>query len=78
MGPDQASKLCWNGKSHHEVGHLQEFPLLPIQPLLTLVLLAMGTTTMAAGVGHRHLMVTVLAFHHHHLALLIAATAHCP
>jgi hypothetical protein len=33
---------------------------------------------MAAGVGHRHLMVTAMTFHHHHLAVMIAATAHCP
>jgi hypothetical protein len=77
MGSDQASKLCWSLKSLHEVGHLQEFALLTIQPLITLMLLAMGTTTMAAGVWHRRLMVTAMTFQHHHPAVLIAATAHC-
>jgi hypothetical protein len=57
---------------------LQKLALLTIQPLLTLVLLAMGTTAMAAGVGHSKVMVTVMTFHHHHLAVLIAATTHCP
>ena len=56
---------------------MQEFALLTIQPLLTLMLLAMGATTMAAGVGHSKVMVTVMTFHHHHLAVLMAATAHC-
>jgi hypothetical protein len=42
------------------------------------MLLAMGTTAMAAGVGHSKVMVTAMTFHHHHLSVLIAATTHCP
>ena len=78
MGPDHASELGWEGKGDHEVGDLEEFTPLALQPLLAFVLLAMGATTMAARVGESRLMLTVMALHQHHLAVLIAAPSHRP
>jgi len=43
---------------------------LPLYPLLTLVMLAMRTVSMAAGMRHISLMITIAATHEHLRAVL--------
>ena len=50
VGPKHSSQLCRYREGDHKVVYLQQFCLLPFKPLLALVVLAMGTAAMAAGV----------------------------
>jgi len=59
MGQGQGAKFRRQGEGQQEVraGH-QRFPL-PFQPLLALVVLAVGTQPVAAGMGHEDLLFAV-------------------
>jgi hypothetical protein len=76
MCPEELPQLRWYSEGNHVIVNRQQSCLLPLQPLLAFMLLAMGTTAVAAGMGQAHLMVAAIAFQHHHAAVLIAATAH--
>jgi hypothetical protein len=59
MTPRQWPELLRQGEGQQEIlgGHL--FIQLALQPLLTLVVLAVGTVAVTAGVGHEDLAVTL-------------------
>jgi hypothetical protein len=76
MGPEHSSQLRRYRESDHEIVDRQEFGLLPLQPLLAFVMLAVGAAAVAAGMGQAYLIVAAIAFQHHHAAVLIAATTH--
>jgi hypothetical protein len=54
--------LCRHREGDHEVVDRQELGLLPLQPLLAFVVLAVGAAAVAAGMGQAHLMVAAIAF----------------
>jgi len=74
--PGQRSELFRQREGQQKIrgGHL---PLqLPLQPLLTFVLLAVGTVAMAAGMRHETLAIAVSALRQHHRTLRSAAVLH--
>src|SRR3972149_6785984 len=76
VAPGQCPECVRQGEGQQEIvaGHL---PFeLALQPLLALVLLAMGTQTMTTGVWHKQLLVTVAALHLHPWAVRGATLLH--
>ena len=71
--PGQRPKLFWQSEGQQKIlgGHL--FVELPFQPLLALMMLAMRTIAMAAGMRDEDLFIAAVALRHHDGALRGAA-----
>jgi len=65
MVPGQGPQLGRQGEGEQEVGGGHALLELALQPLLALVVLAMGAAAMAAGLGHQRLVVTIRAGSEH-------------
>jgi len=76
MGPEELPQLSWHHEGDRVIVNRQQFCLLPLQPLLALMLLAVGAAAIAARMGNCALMVAAVAMQNHHAAVLIAATPH--
>ena len=76
MLPCQRSELFGQGESDHEIVS-RNLPLdLAFQPLLALMVLAVGAVAMAARMWHKHLIVALIALSQHDRALRGTALLH--
>jgi hypothetical protein len=71
--PSQSSQFLWQRERQQKIrcGHL--FIELPIQPLLGLMMLAMGAIAMAAGMRNEDVFFAVVALRQHHWTMRGAA-----
>jgi len=76
MSPEESPQLRRFCEGDHVIVNRQMFCLLPLQPLLAFMLLAVGTAAMDAGMGNSALMLAAIALQNHHAAVLISATPH--
>ena len=73
--PEQSPQLCRHRDCDHKIVDIEQFCLLSLQPLLTFMVLAVGTTAVPAGMGEMNLMLATMALQHHDAAMLIAAAS---
>jgi len=74
--PGQCPELFGQGEGQQKILG-RYLPLqLPLQPLLTLMLLTMGAVAMAAGMRHEALAIAVIALGQHHGTLQGSALLH--
>jgi hypothetical protein len=73
MLPSQRTQFFGQGEGQQEILGWHLFFELPLQPLFTFVMLAMGAAAMAAGMRDKTLMFAVLALRQHHWTLRGAA-----
>ncbi len=76
LSPEQSPQLGRHGEGDQEIHHRQQFGLLPLDPALAVVVLAVGATAMTAGMGNLEAVVAVAAAEHHQVTALTAAAAH--
>ena len=76
MLPSQGTQFFGQGEGQQKIVGRHLFFELPLQPLLALVVLAMGATAMAAGMWEEDLFFAVIALRQQHRALRGAALFH--
>jgi hypothetical protein len=74
--PAQSPQLRRHREGDQEVLHRQQPGLLPLNPALAVVVLAVGATAMAAGMGNLEAVLTVAALQHPLVTALAAAAPH--
>ena len=73
MLPSQRPKFGWQGEGQQKILGRYLFFELPFQPLLALMMLAMRTIAMSAGMRDEDLFIAAVALRHHDGALRGAA-----
>jgi hypothetical protein len=73
MLPGQRTQFFGQGEGQQKILGRHLLFELPFQPLLALVVLAMGTVAMAAGMRDEHLFFAAVALRQHHRTLRGAA-----
>jgi hypothetical protein len=74
--PEQSPQLSRHREGDQEVLHRQQSGLLPLNPALTVVMLAVGATAVTAGMGNLEAVLAVATLQHHQVTALAAAAAH--
>jgi hypothetical protein len=76
MLPEQGPQFSRYCEGDQEILHRQQLGSLSFNPLLAFMMLAMGATAMAAGMGDVDTVLTIGTLQHHQVAALTAAASH--
>ena len=76
LAPEQPPQLGRHREGDQEILHRQQFGLLPLNPALAVVMLAVGAAAMTAGMGNLETVVAACAVQQHQVTALAAAAPH--